>query len=112
LNPVAPRTSGRAYAGRVDPDSTPARIGLATRAQDRPGDTIRIVSHLSIPEPKHPQAVPPEVGLAPRIVLDLIGMDPAVELHGQPGLETEEVHDERPDRHLPAPLPAVEAARA
>src|SRR5687767_8594508 len=100
--------TGRTPAA-IDPGPTPARVGLAASAQDRPGDPIRVVGHLGVPEPQDLEAVPSEVGLAPRIVRDLIGVDSAVEFHHEGGFETEEVHDEGADR-LPGPLQTVEAA--
>ena len=61
---------------------------------------------------QHGETVALEIGFATHIVLDLIGVDSAVEFHDQGGLDAEEVHDEGADRRLTAPLLVFEAACA
>ena len=72
-----------------------ARVGLATRAQDRPGDTITVFRHLGIAEAKDLQAVASQVQFAAGVILRLLGVDSAVELDDQPGLEAEEQETDR-----------------
>ena len=78
---------------------------------DRLQNAIAVLRNIIVPEPQHAPAISDQEGVASRIC-GAFGMLATIQLHDESMLDRREVHNERPNWHLPAEFHAGEATVA
>ena len=82
------------------------------RGHDRRQNKIRVVQHVIVPEPQHPEAVSFQEARTRLVVTRLRQMLAAIQLNHQAHFHAGEVGDVRPNPVLPPELPSQQTAVA
>jgi len=85
---------------------------LIERAQDDFKHTLEIVHHVVVPKPEDEITACFQVSGSVCVLLNAIGMLPAINLHHELCVRAAEIHDEAIERHLSAEFPSAEPAVA
>jgi hypothetical protein len=85
---------------------------LVERVQNLFEHAVRISHHVIVPKPEDEIPACFQISRSVCILLNTVGMLPAINLHNEPCVRAAKIYDEAIERHLPAKLPSAEPALA